>query len=174
MMTKQEVRQEAKESEGSPEVKGRIRKMQREMAQRRMMAEIPTADVVVTNPTHFSVALRYSETGMRAPVVVAKGMHLTAARIREIAAEHNVPILEAPPLARALYKHTEIGDAIPEALYTAVAEVLAYIYQLRRYRKEGGTQPNEPHDLLVPPELDPANDLAPSLGLRGERSEGSG
>ena len=173
MMTKQEVRQEAKESEGSPEVKGRIRKMQREMAQRRMMAEIPTADVVVTNPTHFSVALRYSETGMRAPIVVAKGMHLTAARIREIAAEYNVPILEAPPLARALYKHTEIGAAIPEALYTAVAEVLAYIYQLRRYRKEGGTQPNEPHDLLVPPELDPANDQVPSLGLRGDRSEGS-
>lgn len=173
MMTKQEVRQEAKESEGSPEVKGRIRKMQREMAQRRMMAEIPTADVVVTNPTHFSVALRYSETGMRAPIVVAKGMHLTAARIREIAAEYNVPILEAPPLARALYKHTEIGAAIPEALYTAVAEVLAYIYQLRRYRKEGGTQPNEPHDLLVPPELDPANDQVPSLGLRGDRSKGS-
>lgn len=173
MMTKQEVRQEAKESEGSPEVKGRIRKMQREMAQRRMMAEIPTADVVVTNPTHFSVALRYSETGMRAPIVVAKGMHLTAARIREIAAEYNVPILEAPPLARALYKHTEIGAAIPEALYTAVAEVLAYIYQLRRYRKEGGTQPNEPHDLLVPPELDPANDQVPSLDLRGDRSEGS-
>jgi len=157
MMTKQEIRQEAKESEGSPEVKGRIRKMQREMAQRRMMSEIPTADVVVTNPTHFSVALRYSETGMRAPVVVAKGSQLTAARIREIAAENNVPILEAPPLARALYKHTEIGDAIPEALYTAVAEVLAYIYQLRRYRKEGGVQPDEPHDLLVPPELDPAN-----------------
>jgi len=157
MMTKQEIRQEAKESEGNPEVKGRIRRMQREMAQRRMMAEIPTADVVVTNPTHFSVALRYSETGMRAPIVVAKGSLLTAARIREIALEHGVPILEAPPLARALYKHTEIGDAIPEALYTAVAEVLAYIYQLRRYRKEGGEQPQEPHELPVPAELDPAN-----------------
>ena len=157
MMTKEEVRQESKETEGNPEVKGRIRKMQREMAQRRMMAEIPTADVVVTNPTHFSVALRYSETGMRAPVVVAKGSHLTAAKIREIAQEHGVPILEAPPLARALYKHTEIGDAIPEALYTAVAEVLAYIYQLKRYYKEGGKQPQEPHDLPVPAELDPAN-----------------
>ena len=168
MMTKEEVRQEAKESEGNPEVKGRIRRMQREMAQRRMMAEIPTADVVVTNPTHFSVALRYSETGMRAPIVVAKGAHLTAARIREIATEHNVPILEAPPLARALYKHTEIGDAIPEALYTAVAEVLAYIYQLRRYRKEGGTQPQEPDELPVPPELDPANATS-SLPLAGER-----
>lgn len=159
MMTKEEVRQEAKESEGNPEVKGRIRKMQREMAQRRMMSEIPTADVVVTNPTHFSVALRYSETGMRAPVVVAKGTMLTAARIREIALENGVPILEAPPLARALYKHTELGDAIPEALYTAVAEVLAYIYQLKRYRKEGGAQPQEPHDLLVPAELDPANSV---------------
>jgi len=161
MMTKEEVRQEAKESEGSPEVKGRIRKMQREMAQRRMMSEIPTADVVVTNPTHFSVALKYSETGMRAPIVVAKGSHLTAARIKEIAIEHGVPILEAPPLARALYKHTELGDSIPEALYTAVAEVLAYIYQLRRYRKEGGIQPKEPNELPVPAELDPANATSP-------------
>ena len=139
MMTKEEVRQEAKETEGNPEVKGRIRRMQREMAQRRMMAEIPTADVVVTNPTHFSVALRYCETGMRAPVVVAKGTQLTAARIREIAEEHGVPILEAPPLARALYKHTEIGEAIPEALYTAVAEVLAYIYQLKRYKRKAAS-----------------------------------
>ena len=167
MMTKQEVRQEAKESEGNPEVKGRIRRMQREMAQRRMMTEIPTADVVVTNPTHFSVALRYSETGMRAPIVVAKGTQLTAARIRELAVEHGVPILEAPPLARALYKHTELGDAIPEALYTAVAEVLAYIYQLRRYNKEGGKQPQEPHDLPVPAELDPANTVSPPT-LAGE------
>jgi len=165
MMTKQEVRQEAKESEGNPEVKGRIRRMQREMAQRRMMSEIPTADVVVTNPTHFSVALRYSDSGMRAPVVVAKGSQLTAARIREIALEHGVPILEAPPLARALYKHTEIGDAIPEALYTAVAEVLAYIYQLKRYNKEGGEQPQEPHDLPVPAELDPANAVSGNIAM---------
>ncbi len=163
MMTKEEVRREAKETEGNPEVKARIRKMQREMAQRRMMSEIPTADVVVTNPTHYSVALRYSESGMRAPIVVAKGMHLTAARIREIAAEHNIPILEAPPLARALYKHTELGDSIPEALYTAVAEVLAYIYQLKRYRKEGGAQPNEPKDLNVPLELDPGNSVLENL-----------
>lgn len=169
MMTKEEVRRESKESEGNPEVKGRIRRMQREMAQRRMMAEIPTADVVVTNPTHFSVALRYSETGMRAPIVVAKGSELTAARIREIATEHGVPILEAPPLARALYKHTEIGDSIPEALYTAVAEVLAYIYQLRRYRKEGGTQPQEPDDLPVPAELDPANETISLSPLAGSR-----
>ena len=170
MMTKQEVRQEAKETEGNPEVKGRIRRMQREMAQRRMMSEIPTADVVVTNPTHYSVALRYSESGMRAPIVVAKGMHLTAARIREIAAEHNVPILEAPPLARALYKHTELGDAIPEALYTAVAEVLAYVYQLRRYRKEGGAQPNEPKDLNVPVELDPASSGQENIDVENNTS----
>ena len=155
-MTKEEVRQEAKESEGDPQVKGRIRSMQREMARRRMMAEIPTADVVVTNPTHYSVALRYSEGGMKAPVVVAKGSHFLAARIKEIAIANNVPILEAPPLARALHKHTELGQAIPEALYTAVAEVLAYVYQLRRHRQGGAAKPEEPRDLPVPPQLDPA------------------
>jgi flagellar biosynthetic protein FlhB len=156
-MTKEEVRQEAKETEGDPQVKARIRSMQREMARRRMMAEIPKADVVVTNPTHFSVALKYSDNKMRAPVVVAKGSHLMAARIKEIAIENNVPILEAPPLARALHKHCEIGEAIPEALYNAVAEVLAYVYQLRRYKQVGGAHPQEPHELQVPKDLDPAN-----------------
>ncbi len=154
-MTKEEVRREAKESEGDPQVKTKIRSMQREMARRRMMAEIPTADVVVTNPTHFSVALKYSESGMRAPIVVAKGTHLTAAKIKEIAMANNIPILEAPPLARALYKHTELGQSIPEALYTAVAEVLAYVYQLRRYQTAGGIYPQEPTELPVPKELDP-------------------
>lgn len=156
-MTKEEVRQEAKETEGDPKIKGRIRVMQREMARRRMMAEIPTADVVVTNPTHYSVALRYEEGRMRAPVVVAKGSHFLAARIKEIAQENNVPILEAPPLARALHEHAELGQTIPEALYMAVAEVLSYIYQLRRYSREGGHRPDEPVDLQVPPHLDPAN-----------------
>lgn len=156
-MTKEEVRQEAKETEGDPQVKQRIRSMQREMARRRMMAEIPTADVVVTNPTHFSVALKYSDNKMHAPIVVAKGSHLMAARIKEIAIENNVPILEAPPLARALHRHCELGQAIPEALYTAVAEVLAYVYQLRRYKQVGGAYPQEPHGLPVPKELDPAN-----------------
>jgi len=156
-MTKEEVRQEAKETEGDPQVKQRIRSMQREMARRRMMAEIPTADVVVTNPTHYSVALKYSDNKMRAPIVVAKGSHLMAAKIKEIAKENNVPILEAPPLARALHKHCELGDAIPEALYTAVAEVLAYVYQLRRYKTVGGVYPKEPHELPVPKDLDPAN-----------------
>ena len=148
-MTKEEVRQEAKEAEGDPQVKGRIRKMQREMARRRMMKEIPTADVVVTNPTHYSVALKYSEGGMSAPIVVAKGSHHLAAKIKEIAIANNVPILEAPPLARALNKYTELGEAIPEALYNAVAEVLAYVYQLRLYRKGVATKPNEPRDLSV-------------------------
>ena len=154
-MTKEEVRQEAKETEGDPMVKGRIRSLQREASRRRMMAAIPTADVVVTNPTHYAVALKYGEKGMRAPVVVAKGSHLLALRIREIAEENHVPILEAPPLARALHKHTELGDSIPEALYTAVAEVLAYVYQLQRYEKQGGPRPQEPAHLPVPLELDP-------------------
>jgi flagellar biosynthetic protein FlhB len=156
-MTKEEVRQEGKETEGNPQVKGRIRSMQREIARRRMMSEIPTADVVVTNPTHYSVALKYSEDKMRAPIVVAKGSHLLAAKIKEIAKEHNVPILEAPPLARALHKHSELGAPIPEALYTAVAEVLAYVYQLRRYKKQGGAKPVMPGELPVPKELDPLN-----------------
>lgn len=155
-MTKEEVRQESKETEGDPQVKGRIRSMQREIARRRMMSAIPTADVVVTNPTHYAVALKYSENGMRAPIVVAKGSHLLAARIKEIAAEHRVPILEAPPLARALHKHTDLGEAIPEALFNAVAEVLAYVYQLKRYQKQGGVMPQVPHELPVPKELDPA------------------
>ncbi len=160
MMTKEEVRQENKETEGDPMVKGRIRQLQREAARRRMMSAIPTADVVVTNPTHYSVALKYNENGSGAPVVVAKGSHLLALRIREIAQEHHVPILEAPPLARALHKHTELGDTIPEALYTAVAEVLAYVYRLRRYEAVGGERPEEPAELPVPPGLDPAASLA--------------
>jgi flagellar biosynthetic protein FlhB len=160
MMTKEEVRQESKETEGDPMVKGRIRTLQREAARKRMMAAIPTADVVVTNPTHYAVALKYSDQGMRAPIVVAKGSHLLALRIREIAEENHVPILEAPPLARALHKHAELGESIPEALYTAVAEVLAYIYQLRRYETQGGARPNQPETLPVPPELDPAAALS--------------
>lgn len=156
MMTKEEVRQEAKETEGDPMVKGRIRNLQRESARRRMMAAIPTADVVVTNPTHYAVALKYSDKGSRAPVVVAKGSDLLALRIREIAQQNHVPILEAPPLARALHKHTDLGESIPEALYTAVAEVLAYVYQLKRYQTQGGARPQEPDELSVPAALDPA------------------
>jgi flagellar biosynthetic protein FlhB len=154
-MTKEQLRQESRESEGDPHLKARIRSQQREVARRRMMSEIPTADVVVTNPTHFAVALKYSEGKMRAPRVVAKGADAVAARIREMAAEHNVPLLEAPPLARALFRHTELGDEIPATLYAAVAEVLAYVFQLRHFRQVGGAYPSAPTELPVPPELDP-------------------
>ncbi len=155
-MTREEVKQEHKESEGDPHIKGKIRAMQRAMARRRMMAEVPTADVVVTNPTHFAVALKYTEGKMGAPKVVAKGADDVAAKIRELAREHKVPLLEAPPLARALHAHTEIGDEIPEALYTAVAEVLAYVFQLRTFGQFGGDRPVQPTELNVPKDLDPA------------------
>lgn len=163
-MTREELRQEAKESDGDPQVKARIRQLQREMAKRRMMSEVPTADVVVTNPTHYAVALKYTEGKMRAPTVVAKGADEVAAKIREIAAEHKVALLEAPPLARALYRHAELGDEIPAALYTAVAEVLAYVFQLRAYGKHGGMRPQAPEHVEVPPELDPLNAAATNNG----------
>ncbi|MFI4939112.1 MAG: EscU/YscU/HrcU family type III secretion system export apparatus switch protein, partial [Burkholderiales bacterium] len=161
-MTRQELREESKESEGNPEIKARIRSLQREMARRRMMAAVPTADVVVTNPTHYAVALQYANGSTGAPKVVAKGADAVAARIREIAAANHVPLLEAPALARALHRHTELGDEIPQSLYTAVAEVLAYVFQLRAYSKHGGTQPEFPTELDVPPELDPLNPVAQS------------
>ena len=153
-MTKEEVKREHRENEGDPHVKGRIRQQQRAIARRRMMAAVPKADVVVTNPTHFAVALQYTDGEMRAPKVVAKGVNLVAARIRELAAEHNVPLLEAPPLARALYHNVEIEREIPGSLYSAVAEVLAWVYQLRRFRSEGGAFPAAPVDLDVPADLD--------------------
>jgi flagellar biosynthetic protein FlhB len=149
-MTREDVKRETKETEGDPHVKAAIRAQQRAAARKRMMAEIPKASVVVTNPTHFAVALRY-ESSMRAPVVVAKGADLLAARIRGVAELHHVPILEAAPLARALYTHTDLGEQIPEKLYTAVAEVLAYVLQLR----SGVTSLKPLGDLQVPPELDP-------------------
>jgi flagellar biosynthetic protein FlhB len=151
-MTKDEVRRESKETEGDPLVKGRIRSLQREAARRRMMAAVPEADVIVTNPAHFAVALAYKE-GMRAPKVVAKGMGEIARKIKALGAEHGVPMLEAPPLARALYKFTEIDELIPGALYAAVAEVLAYVYQLNLWRKEGGNYPLPPKNVPVPPEF---------------------
>jgi len=159
-MTKEEVRQENKETEGNPQVKGRIRAQQREMARKRMMAEVPKADVIVTNPTHYSVALKYEDGKMRAPRVVAKGSHLLALKIREIAQQHQVPLMEAPPLARALYHHAEVGDEIPQTLYNAVAEVLAYVYQLRRHREYGGKAPSLPGALEVPADLDPENAIS--------------
>lgn len=130
-MSREEVRQETKESDGSPEVKGRIRQVQQALASGRMMQDVPTADVVVVNPTHYAVALRYDDERSRAPIVVAKGTDLIAARIRELAGEHGVPIVESPPLARALHRSVEIGSEIPAALYAAVAQVLTYVYQLR-------------------------------------------
>jgi len=150
-MTREDVKRETKETEGDPHVKAAVRAQQRAAARKRMMAEIPKADVVVTNPTHYAVALRY-EQSMRAPVVVAKGADLLAARIRGIAEMHRVPILEAAPLARALYTHTELGENIPEKLYSAVAEVLAYVFQLRT--GAAGIRPLG--DVQVPAELDPA------------------
>ncbi|GHT94057.1 flagellar biosynthesis protein FlhB [Betaproteobacteria bacterium] len=151
-MTKEEVKQENKETDGNPMVKGRIRSLQREAARRRMMSAVPQADVIVTNPTHYAVALSYKE-GMNAPKVLAKGMGVIAQKIKAIGAEHGVPLLEAPPLARALFKHTEIDESIPGALYAAVAEVLAYVYQLNQWKKQGGSYPTPPSKVEVPPEL---------------------
>jgi flagellar biosynthetic protein FlhB len=156
-MTRQELIQESKESDGNPQIKGKIRQMQRQMARNRMMQNVPTADVVVTNPTHYAVALKYSDGQAGAPRVVAKGADEVAAKIRELAKEHKVALLEAPALARALYRHTEIDDEIPEKLYSAVAEVLAYVFQLRNYSKVGGHYPDRPTKLQVPPEMDPLN-----------------
>jgi len=167
MMSRQDVRQESKESDGNPEIKAKIRQQQREMARRRMMSEVPTADVVVTNPTHYAVALKYSEKGNRAPIVVAKGADEVAAKIRELAMENNIVMLEAPPLARALFRHAELGDEIPEALYIAVAEVLAYVFQLRAFSKNGGSRPKKPGDIDVPPELDPLNPAAEDADTNG-------
>jgi flagellar biosynthetic protein FlhB len=143
-MTREEVRREMKESEGSPEVKGKIRQLQQQMAQQRMMSDVPKADVIVTNPTHFAVALKYDEKRMRAPIVIAKGVDLIAARIREVAGEHSVPIFEAPPLARVLYKNVDIGGEVPSSVYVAVAQVLSYIYQLKTARKTGARPPDRP------------------------------
>ncbi len=168
-MTKEELRQEAKESDGNPEIKAKIRQQQREMARRRMMSEIPKADVVITNPTHYAVAIKYQDEGMRAPVVVAKGADAVALKIREIAGAHQVTIMESPKLARALFAHTELGNEIPEALYSAVAEVLAYVFQMRIFKKEGGFAPAEPDVLSVPDALDPHSLLAaPGLSYNEE------
>jgi flagellar biosynthetic protein FlhB len=151
-MTRQELRDEMKETEGKPEVKSRIRQLQREMAQRRMMQEVPKADVIVTNPTHFAVALKYDPERMHAPKLVAKGADLVAFNIRQVAKEARVPLIESPVLARAIYYHTELDAYIPAGLYLAVAKLLAYVFQLRAYRKQGGERPRMPDDLPVPDE----------------------
>ncbi|WP_192981776.1 flagellar biosynthesis protein FlhB [Pseudomonas sp. EggHat1] len=153
MMTKQEVRDEYKDTEGKPEVKGRIRQLQREMAERRMMQSIPQADVVITNPTHFAVALKYDPEKGSAPLLLAKGGDFLALKIREIAQEHQVMVLESPALARAVYHSTELDQEIPAGLYLAVAQVLAYVYQLRQYRAGKGKRPGPLPDLPIPPDL---------------------
>ena len=154
-MTHQEAREEVRESEGDPAVKGRQRQRQREISRNRMLAAVPKADVVITNPTHFAVAIRYDEAGMGAPRVVAKGTDHLAAKIRELAMDAGVPLFEAPPLARALYAHVEIDHEIPATLYTAVAQVLAFVYQLRHWVPGRNPYPREPRDLQVPTGLDP-------------------
>jgi flagellar biosynthetic protein FlhB len=149
-MSKQEQKDEHRESEGDPHLKGRIRQMQHQMARRRMIQDVPKADVVVVNPTHFAVALRYDDARMRAPRVVAKGLDVLAMQIRMVADAHRIPLVEAPPLARALYATTEIGHEIPSALYVAVAQILAYVYQLKQAVERGGAMPDAPQ-----PDIDP-------------------
>jgi flagellar biosynthesis protein FlhB len=154
-MSAEDQKQEMKESDGDPHLKAKIRGQQRRVAMSRMMDNVATADVVITNPTHYAVALSYPENAFGAPRVVAKGADLVAQRIREIAAENRVPLLEAPPLARALFRHTEIDQEIPAALYQAVAQVLAYVFQLRRARLEYGVEPELPTEIDIPPGMDP-------------------
>jgi flagellar biosynthesis protein FlhB len=148
-MSKQEIKDEFKEQEGNPQIKGRIRQMQQAMARRRMMKDVPKANVVVTNPTHYAIALQYDEKTMSAPVLLAKGTDNIAIKIKEIAKAHNIPQLEAPPLARALYRHGEIGKTIPTELYAAVAQILAWVYQLKRWQKYGGDKPQKPQNIPI-------------------------
>ncbi|WP_448096825.1 flagellar biosynthesis protein FlhB [Luteibacter yeojuensis] len=154
-MSKQEVKDEHKESEGSPELKSKIRQMQHQMARRRMMEDVPTADVIVTNPTHFAVALKYDENRMGAPRVVAKGVDVIAQQIRDVAGGAKVPVVEAPPLARALYHTTEIGREIPAALYIAVAQILAYVFRLKQAIAVGDLPPDLPEQDIDPDLLGP-------------------
>ncbi len=161
-MSRQELKQEFKENEGNVEVKGKVKARMREMANRRMLAAVPKADLVVMNPTHYAVALKYDEASMGAPRVVAKGADLMAMRIRDAANGAQVPVLQAPVLARALYAHAEIDREVPAALFAAVAQVLAYVYQLRAAMRGMAAPPQELPTLAVPPELDPLHD-APSM-----------
>lgn len=153
MMTKQEVKDEHKDAEGRPEVKGRVRQLQREMSQRRMMTAIPEADVIITNPTHFAVALKYDPEKGNAPVLLAKGSDFIALKIREIGNEHRIQVLESPALARSIFYSTEIEHQIPAGLYLAVAQVLAYVYQIRQYQAGRGKRPDPLKDLPIPPDL---------------------
>lgn len=154
-MTRDEAKREHRESEGDPHLKGQIRSRQREAARRRMLSAVPSADIVVVNPTHYAVAIRYDEAAGGAPRVVAKGLDELAMRIQAIARESGVPVLSAPPLARALYAHVELDQEIPQALYVAVAQVLVYVYQLKRWVPGRSSAPQAPVDLPVPTEMDP-------------------
>lgn len=153
-MTKQQVKDERKNSEGDPQVKGRIRKLQYQAAARRMMQEVPKADVVVTNPTHYSVALKYDEHGLRAPVVIAKGSDELAMHIRKIATAHDVPLIPSPMLTRAIYYTTEVDEEIPHKLFMAVAQVLAYVFQLKKYKAGKAKRPKPLNrNLPIPPDM---------------------
>ena len=160
-MSHEEVKQEHKNSDGNPQVKARMRQRQREMSQRKSLANVPKADFVLMNPTHYAVALRYDEATMDAPQVIAKGADLLAMRIRELAKKHDVPVLQSPMLARALYAHAELDRGIPSALYTAVAQVLAYVYRLKAALRGDGAMPEAAPDPLVPVELDPHHPKTP-------------
>ena len=153
LMTKQEVRDEHKDQEGRPEVKQRIRQLQREMSQRRMMSAIPDADVIITNPTHYAVALKYDPEKGSAPLLLAKGSDFLALKIREIGAKHDILLLESPALARSIYHSTELEQEIPAGLYLAVAQVLAYVYQIRQHQAGKGKRPDPLKDLPIPPDL---------------------
>ncbi|GCL65921.1 EscU/YscU/HrcU family type III secretion system export apparatus switch protein [Pseudaquabacterium pictum] len=154
-MSHQEAKQEHKEAEGNVEMKGRIKSRMREMSRKRMLAAVPKADLVVMNPTHYAVALKYDEGRMAAPKVVAKGADLLALKIRDLAREHKVPVLQAAPLARALYAHSEVDHEIPARLFSAVAQVLAYVYQLRAAMAGRAAMPHDLPPIVVPPDLDP-------------------
>ena len=159
-MSHQEVKQEGKESDGNPQIKAKIRQRQREMAQRNSVNAVPKADFVVMNPTHFAVAIRYDEKTMGAPQVVSKGTDLLAMKIRDVAKHHAIPVLQSPMLARALYANSELNEDIPSSLYTAVAQVLAYVYRLRSAMRGEGPMPGELNHPFVPPELDPLTKTA--------------
>jgi flagellar biosynthetic protein FlhB len=154
-MTREEARKEHRESEGDPLLRGHVRSKQREVSRRRMLAAVPAADIVVVNPTHYAVAIRYDEASMDAPRVVAKGVDILAARIQAIAREAGVPVLQAPPLARALYANVELDQEVPRALYAAIAQILAYVYQLARWVPGRSPAPAEPSDIEVPAGMDP-------------------
>ncbi|WP_386081555.1 flagellar biosynthesis protein FlhB [Vreelandella sp. F11] len=165
-MSQEEIKREHKESEGDPHVKARIRQQQQAMARGRMMSKVPEADVIITNPTHYAIALTYQEGSMGAPRLVAKGADAVAARIREIGEEAGVPRLEAAPLARALYHHVDLEAEVPAELYTAVAEVMAWAYRLKQVAKQGGEVPPTPDKLPVPPEME-----SPGQGAGGNEAQ---